>query len=323
MAKKIIIDFSAQPIIDVVGFSYDITVNDLVLYYTNGLNEVRIDFIANGTTPDEDYQLAIGTSLDETLQILLSYLRENYINDLISYSLVNNTIEVLIQADAVVTIGEDLNENITITTEDVEPFGTNLKYYLYFDDYTLNIYKSNFQGTASEIFGTFTLKKSSVDTILSPIRGTALELSLEANQTLTFDEFLLEDEFTYKTELLKSSQIIFEGYIKPDGCQQSYVNDVWYVNIESNDVLGALKDLSFVQANGLRFTGKMSVYDVIKGCLDRTRLSLTINTSTEVTYVDYAGTNILKDIYVNADRFIKDQNDIVIMDCNEVLTSIC
>ena len=322
MAKKIIIDFSAQPIIDVVGFSYDITVNDLVLYYTNGLNEVRIDFIANGTTPDEDYQLAIGTSLEETLQILLSYLRENYINNLISYSLVNNTIEVLIQADAVVTIGEDLNENITITTEDVEPFGTNLKYYLYFDDYTLNIYKSNFQGTASEIYGTFTLKKSSVDTILTPIRGTALELSLEANQTLTFDEFLLEDEFTYKTELLKNTQIIFEGYIKPDGCQQSYVNDAWYVNIESNDVLGALKDLSFVQTNGLRFTGKMSVYDVIKGCLDRTRLSLTINTSTEVTYVDYAGTNILKDIYVNADRFIKDQNDIVIMDCNEVLTSM-
>jgi hypothetical protein len=322
MAKKIIIDFSAQPIIDVVGFSYDITVNDLVIYYTNGLNGVRIDFIANGDTPEEDYQLAIGTSLDETLQILLSYLRENYINELISYSLVNSTIEVLIQADAVVTIGEDLNENITITTEDVEPFGTNLKYYLYFDDYTLNIYKSNYQGTASEIYGTFTLKKSSVDTILTPIRGTALELSLEANQTLTFDEFLLEDEFTYKTELLKGSQIIFEGYIKPDGCQQSYVNDAWYVNIESNDILGALKDLSFVQTNGLRFTGKMSVYDVIKGCLDRTRLSLTINTSTEVAYVDYAGTNILKDIYVNADRFIKDQNDIVIMDCNEVLTSM-
>lgn len=322
MAKKIIIDFSAQPIIDVVGFSYDITVNDLVLYYTNGLNEVRIDFIANGTTPDEDYQLAIGTSLDETLQILLSFLRENYINDLVSYSIVDLTIEVLIQANAIVTIGEDLNENITITTEDVEPSGSNLKYYLYFDDYILNIYKSNFQGTASEIYGTFTLKKSSVDTILTPIRGTALELSLEANQTLTFDEFLLEDEFTYKTELLKNTQIIFEGYIKPDGCQQSYVNDAWYVNIESNDVLGALKDLSFVQANGLRFTGKMSVYDVIKGCLDRTRLSLTINTSTEVTYVDYAGTNILKDIYVNADRFIKDQNDIVIMDCNEVLTSM-
>jgi hypothetical protein len=322
MAKKIIIDFSAQPITTGFGFGYTIQVDSFLIYYSNGLNGVRIDFIPNGATPDEDYQLAIGTSLDETLQILLSYLRENYINDLVSYSLVNNTIEVLIQADAVVTIEEDLNANITITTEDVEPFGSNLKYYLYFDDYTLNIYKNNFQGTASEVYGTFTLKKSNVDTILTPIRGTALELSLEANQTLTFDEFLLEDEFTYKTELLKGTQIIFEGYIKPDGCQQSFVNDVWLVNIESNDVLGALKDLSFVQANGLPFSGKMSVYDVIKGCLDRTRLSLDINTSIYVTYVDYAGTNILKDIYVNADRFIKNQNDIVIMDCNEVLTSM-
>ncbi len=322
MAKKIIIDFSAQPIINVVGFSYTISVDSFPLYYPTGDFELKVNFIANGATPEEYYELAIGTSLDETLQILLSFLRETYQNDLINYSLVNNTIEVLIQADAVVTIGENLNDNITITTEDVEPFGINLKYYLYFDDYTLNIYKSNYLGSSSEIFGTFTLKKSSVDTILTPIRGTALELSLEANQTLTFDEFLLEDEFTYKTELLKGSQTIFEGYIKPDGCQQSYVNDAWYVNIESNDVLGALKDLSFVQSNGLRFTGKMSVYDVIKGCLDRTRLSLTINTSTEVTYVDYAGTNILKDIYVNADRFIKNENDTVIMDCNEVLTSM-
>jgi len=322
MAKKIIIDFSAQPITTGQGFLYSIQVDGFDIYYSNGYNECKVNFIPNGDTPVEFYELPIGASLDETLQITLSFLRENYINDLISYSLVNNTIEVLIQADAIITIDGDVNDSITITTEDVEPFGTNLKYYLYFDDYTLNIYKSNYQGTASEIYGTFTLKKSSVDTILTPIRGTALELSLEANQTLTFDEFLLEDEFTYKTELLKGTQTIFEGYIKPDGCQQSYVNDAWYVNIESNDVLGALKDLSFVQSNGLRFTGKMSVYDVIKGCLDRTRLSLTINTSTEVTYVDYAGTNILKDIYVSADRFIKDQNDIVIMDCNEVLTSM-
>ena len=322
MAKKIIIDFSAQPIINVVGYSYTITVDSFPLYYPTGDFELKVNFIANGATPEEYYELAIGTSLDETLQILLSFLRETYQNDLINYSLVNNNIEVLIQADAVVIIGENLNDNITITTEDVEPFGTNLKYYLYFDDYTLNIYKSNYQGTASEIYGTFTLKKSSVDSILDQIRGTGLDLSLEANQTLTFDEFLYEDEFTYKTELLKRSQTIFEGYIKPDGCQQNFVNDVWYVNIESNDILGALKDLSFVQTNGLPFTGKMSVYDVIKGCLDRTRLSLDINTSVYVEYIDYTGTNIFKDIYVNSDRFIKDKNDIIIMDCNEVLTSM-
>jgi len=103
----------------------------------------------------------------------------------------------------------------------------------------------------------------------------------EANQALTFDEFVLADEFTYKTELLKNGVVIFEGYIKPDGIQQSYVNDEWLINIESTDGLGALKDLSFVQANGLHFTGKMSFYDIIKGCLDRTHLSMDINTSIE------------------------------------------
>lgn len=322
MAKKIIIDFSAQPVIDVVGFSYTITVDSFLIYYGNGDTELRVNFIDNGETPAEYFEMPIGTSLDETLQILLSFLRETYQNDIITYSLVDTTIEVLIQGDAIVTVGEDLNDNITITTETVEPSGSNLIYYLIFDDYTLNIYKENYQGTASEIFGTFALKKSSVDTILSQIRGTGLELSLEANQSLTFNDFALADEFTYKTELLKGSQILFEGYIKPDGIQQNYVFDTWLINIESSDGLGALKDLSFVQTNGLNFTGKMSVYDVIKGCLDRTRLSLTINTSISIEYLGYAGTNILKDIYVNADRFIKDQNDTVIMDCNEVLTSM-
>jgi hypothetical protein len=322
MAKKIIIDFSAQPITTGIGFGYTIQVDSFLIYYSNGSNGVRIDFIPNGDTPDEDYQLAIGTSLDETLQILLSYLRENYANELISYTLVDSAIHVLIEADAIVSIEEDLNANITITTSDVEPDITNLKYYLIFDDYTLNIYKSNYLGSASEIYGTFTLSKSGVDTILTPIRGTGLNLSLEANQGLTFDEFILEDEFTYKTELLKGSQTIFEGYIKPDGCQQSYVNDQWLVNIESVDGLGLLKDLSFVQSNGLRFTGKISVYDVIKGCLDRTRLSMTINTSINIEYLDYSGTNILKDIYVRSERFVKDQDDSVLMDCNEVLTSM-
>ena len=133
---------------------------------------------------------------------------------------------------------------------------------------------------------------------------------------------MLEDEFTFKVELLKSGILVYKGYVKPDGCQQSFVNDLWYVNIETVDGLGLLKDLSFVQQNGLRFTGMMSIYDVIKGCLDRTRLSMDIMTSVQVEYVGYTGTNILKDVFVNSDRFIKNEADTVIMDCNEVLTSM-
>jgi len=322
MAKKITISFSEQPVINVVGFSYIISLNDLPLFYEIGVSELKVDFIANGSTPTNYYELPIGIDLEDTLQRLLTFLREVYVNNIVSYNKVNNTIEVIIQQDVIVTVGEELNDKITISVTDIEPFGVNLIYFLIFDDYVLNIYKNNFQGTPTEVFGSFTITKNTVDSILSPIRGSGLKISLEASKERTFDEFILNEEFTFKTELIKSGNIIYEGYIKPDGVQQSYVNDLWFVNVESTDGLGALKDLSFVKQDGLNFTGKISLYDVIKGCLDRTKLSLTINTSIEVEYVGYTGTNILKDVFVNSSRYIKNENDTVIMDCNEVLTSI-
>jgi hypothetical protein len=322
MAKKVILAYSGQPLTDNTGFNFSIDVDSFAIYFSNGETECNIEYIPFGDTPANINELAIGIDLAETLQITLTYLREVFINSLVTYNIVNDTIEVFINADATITENADPNDNITLTITDVEPSGINLIYYLYFDNYILNIYKENYSGGSTEIYGSFALKKSSVETVLAPIRGTGLELSLEANQSLTFEEFIIEDEFTYKTELLKNEIIIFEGYIKPDGVQQSYITDLWFINIESTDGLGALKDLSFVQTNGLQFTGKMSVYNVIKACLDRTRLTMDINTSMTVAYLDYAGSNILKDIYVNADRFVKDSADIVIMDCNEVLTSM-
>jgi hypothetical protein len=322
MAKKIIIDFENQPITTGAGFGYSITVNGFDLFYNNGLSDLLVNFIPNGETPTNENQIPIGTTLEETIQITFDFLNNNYTNDLVFYSIVDNTIEVFVNADATAIIGEEINDNISITQSDVEPSGINLIYYLIYGNYRLNIYKENYNGGSSEIFGTITINKSTVDSILAPIRGTGLNISLEANQSLTFDEFLLSDEFTYKTELLKNDYIIYEGYIKPDGVQQSFVTDFWYINIESTDGLGALKDLSFVQSNGLQFTGKMSIYDVIKACLDRTRLSLTINTSINIEYTGYNGTNILKDVYVNSERFIKEGDNTVIMDCQEVLTSM-
>jgi hypothetical protein len=322
MAKQINIQFNAQPITTGVGFLYTIQVSGFNIYYSNGFNECKINFIANGATPTTAYQVPIGLTLDDTLQATLSFLRDNYINELIDYNLNGNVIEVLIQADATINIDAGLNASLEISTEDVEPSGDNLIYYLYFDDYVLNFYKKNYLGSSSEVFGSFSLKKSAVDSILSPIRGTGLEISLEANQTLTFDEFLLTDEFTYKTELLKGSQTIFKGYIKPDGVQQSFVNSEWLINITTTDGLGALKDLSFVQENGLSYLGMMSFYEVIKACLDRTKLAMDINTSITVEYVGYTGDNILKEVFINSTRFIKDKDDNVLMDCNEVLTSV-
>lgn len=195
------------------------------------------------------------------------------------------------------------------------------KYYIIFGDYRLSITLKNYNGFSTEIFGNITLTKGDVDTILEPIRGTGLNLSLEANQSLTFDEFALSDEQSYYVQLTKNGSIIYNGFIKPDGIQQSYVNSEWIVNIEVIDGLGAMKDLSFVKSDGYHFTGKLSFYEVIKACLDRTGLLMPIYSSIELAYDGYSGTNILKDTYVNASRFYKSDGE-TIMDCNEVLTSI-
>lgn len=318
MAKKIIIDFADHEITAGDGWEYFIQVGSLDIYYNSGKNSCILEFIPNGATPTADYQLPLQLTLADTLQSAVTFLRENYVNYIIDYNVVNSTIEVTVQADAVITV----DTNMSIDVVDIEPSGENLRYFIVFGDYVLNIYKKNFLGTAIEINGTFTLKKSSVDTILTPIRGTGLDLSLEANQALTYDEFLLEDEFTFKVELLKNDVLIHKGYVKPDGCQQSFVNDMWYVNVETVDGLGLLKDLSFVNDNGLRFTGMMSIYDVIKGCLDRTRLTMDILSSIDLEYIGYTGNNVIKDVYVNSDRFIKTDTDDTLMNCNEVLTSM-
>lgn len=322
MAKKIIIDFSAQPLTNNTGFNYTITVNGFDIVYNSGEVECNIEYIPRLDIPANVNELGIGLTLEDTIQITLDYLRTVFVSDVVFYSIVDNTIEVLVNADAVITVNAAPNDSITLDIQDVEPSDINLIYYMIFDDYRLNIYKENYNGGSSEIFGNVTITKSSVENVLDPIRGTGLQLSLEANPLLTFDEFALSDEFTFKTELLKDGFVIYEGYIKPDGTQQSYVNDEWLINVESTDSLGALKDLSFVKTDGTFYTGKLSFYEIIEACLKRTKLTLDINTSINIEYNGYTGNNILKDVYVNTERFIKDINDNVLMDCNEVLTSI-
>jgi len=192
------------------------------------------------------------------------------------------------------------------------------------NDYTgyfVQIFEAGFSGISTEIFGKISFDKGSVDNILDPIRGTGLNLQLEANPSLTFDEFSEADEKTYTVKATKNSVTVFNGFLKPDGVTQSFVRDIWVVDLDFIDGLGTLKDLSFVKSNGFTFTGKLSMFEVIEACLARTGIVMTINSFIDVHYIDYAGTNILKDTYINSERFVK-VDDNTIMTCEEVLNSV-
>lgn len=321
MAKKVIINFLDIPDTSQSGWDYVVEVNSIKLTYNSGADRCLIDFLPNGTTSTNINEIEVGLTLADTLTRVLAHLRANFVNSAITYEIADNTIEIIINAVAVFS-STNYNDNIDILQFDIDIVTAGLKYFIYFEDYYLSIRQKNYNGISTEIHGGITINKGEVNTILEPIRGTGLSLSLEANSALTFDEFGLADESTYLVQLKKGSQIVFNGFIKPDGIQQSWVRDEWYVNVECVDGLGTLNDLSFVKTNGLHYTGKISMYDAIKGCLDRTGVLMTINSSVAISYDGYTGDNILKDTYVNSERFIKTENDTVIMDCNEVLTSI-
>ena len=192
--------------------------------------------------------------------------------------------------------------------------------------YLVQIFKIGYNGASTEIFGKISIDKGNVDNILDTIRGTGLNLQLEASIDLDFNEFSEADEKTYTAKVTKNGTVVFNGFLKPDGVTQSFVRDFWVVDLDFIDGLGALKDLSFVKPDGTNYIGKMSMYDVINACLGRTGLVMTINSFVDVYYIGYSGTNILKDAYVSADRFFKIDAQVTgggtIMTCEEVLNSV-
>lgn len=326
MGKKIIISFSAQPTIG-EAFDYAIETNGYPIFYPNGEDNVAFDYEAMGGTDPTKVQL--GPFLDYTIDYTLAFLNANYSTPYIFYTRVDDTIEVSIVTDAPTTVViNSENPNIDIETEDVSNITTlNLKYFFKYtnivkDEYVCEIYKKNYTGDAQEIHGTAIIEKATVTNHLDPIRGGGLSLKLEANKDLTLEDLYSESEQEYSVKLSKKGKVLFRGFLNPDGVYQDYVKDEWVITLDCVDGLGALSNLSFVQSSGLHFTGKMLAIDIIYNCLKRTGILMPINTSVNIIYDGLAlGTNPFEKIYLNADRFVK-VDDNTIMSCEDVLKSI-
>ena len=330
MAKKIIISFNSQPTAG-DAFQYSIDINGSTAVYLNGLNIVSVDYTANGVVNSPPNTIEIQPTLKDTIYNTLFFLNKYYKNSSISYSIVNDTIEVLIDSSLGITITYGaVNPSLTITDKNViADTSNNLRYFLQYknivnDEYKCEIYKKGYKGTSTEIKGKITIDKGSVKDHLEAVRGTGLSLELEATTLLNLEDLYTDDERDFTVKLYKNNSVIFVGYLKPDGVYQDYVNDVWKINIDCIDGLGALKNLSFVKESGLHFTGKMKPLDIIYYCLKRSGISLPLNTSINIHYegltID-STTNILNKIYLNADRFVK-IDDNTIMSCDDVLKSV-
>ncbi|MDV3594393.1 hypothetical protein CMU87_18150 [Elizabethkingia anophelis] len=191
--------------------------------------------------------------------------------------------------------------------------------------FKIEILHSDYVGIPIEIPGYARLEYASVKDVLECLRGSALALDLEANQNLTLTDLYTETETDFKANLYINNQVKFKGFVKPDGLYTDFVNEVYTISLDCVDGLGILKNLSFVDENGLHFVGYMTEKDIVYNCLKRTSLNLPINISIDIFYdgiTDEDNTDILAVTKLSADRFYKDDNKDTIMDCEEVLKSV-
>ena len=205
-----------------------------------------------------------------------------------------------------------------------------LKYYFEFTDvqnilHRCEIYNDTFVGTATEVQGSLSLTKASTKDTLEAIRGGGLQIDLEATNLLSFNDLYSENERQYSVKYIRNStDLLFYGWLSPEGLIESFVDDTWIISLDCTDGLGFLTNLSYVEnATGLTFSGKQSALEIIVNCLKRTNLVQNIYTSIDIYYPGMAAnTNVLEETYFNANRFIKDDNNTTIMNCEEVLRSI-
>jgi hypothetical protein len=119
--------------------------------------------------------------------------------------------------------------------------------------------------------------------------------------------------------------LIWQGFIIPDGCQESFTFAPYAISVNAVDGLGLLKNLSYVQNDGNFYLGKQTFIEVIQACLVRLDApSLVLNTCVniyETSMTQGDSYDPLDQCYVNSERYLKD-DQFTPMNCEDVLRSI-
>ncbi|MCP4052879.1 MAG: hypothetical protein GY739_07410, partial [Mesoflavibacter sp.] len=128
--------------------------------------------------------------------------------------------------------------------------------------------------------------------------------------------------------LYKDGDVIFNGFLKPDGIYESFVTDFWVINVQAIDGLGLLENIKFLNEDGAPYQGSMNELEILARCLELTGQTMDFR----IYYLNLffsidedaplLSNQPFYDTYVNADRYIKEDNSSSVFTVKEVLESI-
>lgn len=197
------------------------------------------------------------------------------------------------------------------------------------DEYTVNILDLDYVGTSEQIQAVefpVTINCAPVsDDKTQPIKSSSVDLNLIATADFQLQELYTENERRWLVQVFRNGSKIWQGFIIPDGCQQSFTYPPYTISTNCVDTLGLLKNLSYVQNDGNFWLGKQTFVEVIYNCLNRVQIpDINLYTCVNVTEESYPATDSddpLAQTYVNAETYLKEDN-INPLDCQEVLEKV-
>lgn len=191
------------------------------------------------------------------------------------------------------------------------------------DEFRLEIWQKGFTGTEPTfVRGNANHHYTDRKDLTQAIIASTLDITLEADENLTLSDLYTEDERDYSVKFFRNSQLIFQGFLKPDGIWEDFTSDKWELTLDAIDGLSMLKNLSFVKDNAAFFYGKISQYDCVYFALKRIGYTLPINISADLpVYTGFTDTEtILRSVMINTERFYQEEGKV--MDCESVLSSV-
>ena len=160
---------------------------------------------------------------------------------------------------------------------------------------------------------------------LEPIIGSECTLNLIATVDFELEDLYTENEREFMVQIYRNLDLIWQGFIIPDGCQESFTFAPYVISVNAVDGIGLLKNLSYVQNDGNFYVGKQSFIEVIQACLVRLEApALVLNTCVniyDITMTQGDSYDPLDQSYVSSERYLKD-DQFTPMNCEEVLRSI-
>lgn len=148
-----------------------------------------------------------------------------------------------------------------------------LKYKILFDsslgnDYQILIYEKNYAGSVY-------IRNAGAGPILRmednyAIRGTSLELQMEAEFDGDLHEFYTTDNKKFLAEVLRNDKVYWKGYALPELYSEPYISTPFDVSVCFSDGIGILKNVNFVPGS----VGRCTLFKIIEICLSATELGL-------------------------------------------------